>query len=309
MFGKSRVSGVRLRSISRMGRSSRGTLGAGPPGSWGSRPRIPHPRALILLVLCAVAFLVTLSVIMTMRAAADLKRGRSALLEARNDVAKGDLAQAAATFETARNAFDAAKVAMDNPFVSGAASIPFIGRTPDAIRAASQAGLLVTDAGQELSAAVGHLRGGVEALSLSGDRIPVQALVRFQPAVVDALSALSKAELLAAGVATTFVPGEIADAGEQLRSALHRSVSALTSTNAILDALPVFTGIGSPSTVFPGARGSCRAAWRRGSFSYWAILKIDRGRSSSDPSTTSASSPTRTTRSGRALRSRRPTAR
>ena len=46
---------------------------------WGARPRIPHPRALILLILCAVAFVVTLSVIMTMRAAADLKRGRSAL--------------------------------------------------------------------------------------------------------------------------------------------------------------------------------------------------------------------------------------
>ena len=136
---------------------------------WGSRPHIPHPRALILLFMCGIAFLVTLSVVMTLRAAADLKRGRSALVQARNEVAKGDFAQAAVTFETARNAFDSAKVSMDNPFVSGAASIPLIGRTPDAIRAASEAGLLVTDAGQGLSSAVVNLRGGVEAWALDVD--------------------------------------------------------------------------------------------------------------------------------------------
>jgi hypothetical protein len=107
--------------------------------------------------------------------------------------------------------------------------------------------------------------------------------VRFQPAVADALSALSKAELLADGVATTFVPGEIADAGEQLRSALDESVTALTSTNAILDALPVFTGMDRPQPYFLAPEDPAELRGAGGSFSYWAILKIDRGRISLQP--------------------------
>ena len=65
---------------------------------------------------------------------------------------------------------------MDDPFVSVVARIPLIGRTVQAARAASEAGSLVADAGGALSSAVGHLRGGLEALSFTGDRIPVAAL-------------------------------------------------------------------------------------------------------------------------------------
>jgi hypothetical protein len=141
----------------------------------------------------------------------------------------------------------------------------------------------VTDAGESLSTAVGRLRGGLEALSLSGQRIPVRALERFEPSVVKALSQVKDAARLADGVATTFVPGAIADAGDELRNALHRSLSALTSTDAILRALPVFTGMERPHRYFIAPQDPAELRGTGGSFSYWAILKIDRGRISLQP--------------------------
>jgi uncharacterized protein DUF4012 len=196
---------------------------------------------------------------------------------------KGSFAGAASSFETARSEFDAAQSAMSNPFVSVAASIPLLGRAPDAIRTAAQVGVLVADAGEGLSSAVGRLRGGLEALSLSGERIPVRALGRFRPAVVDALSKLEDAERLAEGVATTFVPGAVADAGDQLRSALSQSVSALTSTDAMLRALPEFAGMERPQRYFLAPQDPAELRGTGGSFSYWAILELERGRISLQP--------------------------
>ena len=179
-------------------------------------------------------------------------------------------------FETARSEFEAAKATMDDPVVSVVASLPLIGRTADGIRTAAQTGLLVTDAAEGLSSAVGRLRGGLESLSLSGERIPVRALEKFQPAVEAALSKMSDAELLADDVATTFVPGALAEAGDQLRSTVHEAVSALRSTNAMLRACPHSRGWIICAVTSCAAR-SAQLRGTGGSFGYWAILKIDRG--------------------------------
>lgn len=231
-----------------------------------------------LLIGSVLASLAIVSVRLTWQAAGDLEHGRSTLLQARDELARGSFAQAASTFETARAEFDAAHVAMGNIFVSVAASIPLIGRSPDAIRTAAKAGVLMSDAGQGLSSAVGRLRGGLEALSFSGDRVPVRALEKLQPAVVEALAEVNTAEGLADGVATTFVPRAIAEAGDQLRSALRRSVSALISSAAILRALPVFTGMERPHNYFLAPQDPAVLRGTGGSFSYWAILTIERGR-------------------------------
>ena len=91
----------------------------------------------------------------------------------------------------------------------------------------------MADAGETLSSAVGHLRGGLEALSFTGNRIPVAALERFHPEVTDALAEVKTAEARADEVATTFVPGAVVEAGDQLRSTLHQSASGLMATDAV----------------------------------------------------------------------------
>ncbi|MEO8425233.1 MAG: DUF4012 domain-containing protein [Actinomycetota bacterium] len=249
----------------------------------GARPTIHRALAAVLVLGSSFACLAIVSVILTLRASGSLEHSRSTLDQARAELAEGSFAQAASTFEEARAEFDAARDTMHHPFVSIAASIPLIGRTPDAIRDAAEAGLLVTAAGEGLSSAVGRLRGGLEALSLSGERIPVRALEGLHPAVLDALSKVEDAERLADTVATTFVPSAIADAGDQLRSALHRSVAALTSADAILRALPEFAGMERPHRYFLVPQDPAELRGTGGSFSYWAILKIERGRISLQP--------------------------
>jgi hypothetical protein len=247
------------------------------------RPALRHRLAAVLLLGAVLCLTAIISVRLALRATSSLERARSALNQARDDLATGSTEQMVSNFETARSEFEAAKATMDNPVVSVVASLPLIGRTADGIRTAAQTGLLVTDAAQGLSSAVGRLRGGLESLSLSGERIPVRALEKFQPAVEVALSKMSNAELLADDVATTFVPRALAQAGDQLRSTLHEGVSALRSTNAMLTALPEFAGMEHLRRYFLVPQDPAQLRGTGGSFSYWAILKIDRGRLSLQP--------------------------
>ena len=253
------------------------------PKHRSSRHATDHPLAVVLLLGGVLAYLSIVSVILAWRAIGNLERGRNALVEARDEVASGSFAQAASSFETARYEFDAAHVATDNPFVSFMASLPLIGRTPDAIRTAAEAGLLVTDAGEGLSTAVERLRRGLEVQSLSGERIPVPVLERFQPALVEALSKVQDADRLADDLATTFVPPPVADAGDELRTAVHGALSTLVSTDAILRALPAFTGMDGPRRYFLAPQDPSDLRGTGGAISYWAILKIDRGRISLQP--------------------------
>ncbi len=243
---------------------------------------VPRPINLRLAVILGVgsvlACLTIVSVVDTLRAASQLERGRLVLAQAREEVGRGAFRQAASTFETARAEFGAASAAMDDPFVSVVARIPLIGRTLQAARAASEAGSLVADAGGTLSSAVGHLRGGLEALSFTGNRIPVAALERFHPEVTDALAEVKAAEARADEVATTFVPGAVVEAGDQLRSTLHQSASGLMATDAILRVLPEFTGSDRPRRYFLAPQDPSILRGTGGAFSYWAILKIERGR-------------------------------
>ena len=141
----------------------------------------------------------------------------------------------------------------------------------------------MTDAGEGLSTAVERLKRGLEARSLSGERIPVSVLERFQPALVDALSKVEDADRLASDLATTFVPPPVADAGDELRTAVHSALSSLVSTDAILRALPAFTGMDGPRRYFLAPQDPSDLRGTGGTISYWAILKIDRGRISLQP--------------------------
>ena len=195
----------------------------------------------------------------------------------------GSFAEAASSFETARYEFDAAHVATDNPFVAFMASMPLIGRTPDAIRTAAEAGLLVTDAGEGLSSAIERLRRGLEAKSSSGERIPVSVLERFRPAVTDALSKVEDADRLARRRRDGVRSPAVADAGEELRSRGSRSVVLAHLHGRDPSCVAGVHGGGRPATVLPRAAGPADLRGTGGTISYWAILKIDHGRISLQP--------------------------
>ena len=265
---------------------------------------------MVLLLGGILAYLSIVSVILAWRAIDNLERGRNALVEARDEVASGSFADAASSFQTARYEFDAAHVATDNPFVAFMASLPLIGRTPDAIRTAAEAGLLVTDAGEGLSTAVERLkRGAGSTIVVGGTRSPSACWSASSRHWSTPFPRWRMPTVWPSNLATTFVPPPVADAGDELRTAVHSALSSLVSTDAILRALPAFTGMDAPRRYFLAPQDPSDLRGTGGTISYWAILKIDRGGSPCSRSITSTSYPTPTAASGRTCPSRRPTVR
>jgi hypothetical protein len=239
---------------------------------------VRNAGAILLLAGGILVFSVVLSVFLTLRAGAGLEDGRAALIDAQDALAVGDFAGATEHLREAQSAFIEANTALSNPFIALTGRIPLIGRTPDAVKIAADAGALMTDAADDLTTAVGRLQGDLENLSFSGARIPVHVLGKFQPAIVQALDTLESAETLADGIATTFVPHQVTDAGDQLRLAIDRSTATLRSAAAILRALPVLSGMDEPRRYFLAPQDLAELRGTGGALRYWAIMKIDHGR-------------------------------
>lgn len=230
------------------------------------------------VVFVVLAYVVTLFVILSLHAADHLNRGKAALERAKSQLAAGTFAPAIRSFANAKFEFSLAQEEAGDPFVSLVASIPFVGRTPDAMRTAANVGLSVAEAGNGLASAVQRLPGGLDALSFAGGRLPVGTLERLAPAVTRSLGLVEEAQEEAGGIATTFVPGSIAAAGDDLRSSLQQSTSALTSADAIVRALPGFAGMSQPQRYLLVPQDSAELRGTGGAFSFWAILTIDHGK-------------------------------
>ena len=126
--------------------------------------------------------------------------GRSQLTAARSLLLRGDVAQAEEKFRTAAGEFHDAVASAGNPFIGIESLVPFLGRTPDALRALADIGATVSDAGGSVAGAVANLPGGLNALAPTRGQIPLDAMERLHPVVARARAELETARTEAEGV-------------------------------------------------------------------------------------------------------------
>jgi hypothetical protein len=214
------------------------------------------PRRVGLTLLIAVPLLGGLAALSLIPAAAarrNMISGRDALGEARTLLLQGNVEEARTRFASASADFTEAVASAGNPLIRIESLVPFLGRTPDAVRALADVGSSVSEAGLSISGAVAGLPGGLDALAPTRGRIPLEAMGQLQPVVASAREALEEARAEAEGISRTLVVGPVVEAGDLVRTELDRVLPAVRAADGLLRVLPEFAGSGGTRRYFLGA--------------------------------------------------------
>jgi Protein of unknown function (DUF4012) len=223
------------------------------------------------------------SVVPALRARDALEAGQDLLGRARDRLLEGDAAEAEALFGSAKEDFVRASGTASAPLVGLWASVPFVGRSYDALRDLARIGELASSAGEDLTAAVGNLPGGLSALAPSAGSIRLQAVGRLEPTVSSAAARLRLAASLADGLANAFVLPAVAEAGDTARDRLDEASRAAHAADAILRALPEFAGVDLPRRYFVALQNPAELRGTGGFIGSYSILTIDDGKLSFAP--------------------------
>ena len=258
-----------------------------PPTSTGTKVEAVSPprrrrrrlvgTALALFVF-AMVVLLALAGLSALAVRRDLRHGRDALARGKSALVAGKASDARDEFVLAQAAFRSGADRSRSLWLSIAGSIPYLGNTPDAIRAIADAGVETADAATVLAGAVADLPGGLGALAPTQAGIPLDGLAGITSAITraDQLTGTALATLGAAS--TTFLLSPVAsaraDAQAQL-SDLHRQLHA---GSLILQGLPSFLGANEPRHYFFGASNPAELRGTGGLIGAYSVLTIDEGR-------------------------------
>ncbi|MEO8422350.1 MAG: DUF4012 domain-containing protein [Actinomycetota bacterium] len=208
----------------------------------------------------------------------NLLEGRDALERGRSELIDGDAAAAQVEFDRSNEAFRRGVDGTKSLWLSLAGSIPFVGNTPDAVRAIAEAGFQTSEAAFRLATAVADLPGGLGALAPTAAGISIDRLAGLTEAAARADELTGQALRTLEAAPTGFVLGPVdsvrADAQAQLAT-LHRQIRA---GSLILDGLPSFLGADGPRHYLFGASNPAELRGTGGLIGAFAILTMDRGR-------------------------------
>lgn len=239
-------------------------------------------RRLRRLVAAAVAVLVlsilALSVASALGVRRSLEDGRSALASGRASFVEGDTVGAGAAFARAGEAFRTAARRARSPWLSLVGAIPFLGRTPDTVRAIADAGVGTAEAANGLAVAIADLPGGLGALAPTAGTFPIDRVTGLTGAVERAARLTSEALRSLEGARSGFVLPVVASARDAALTQLEDLDRQLRAGALILRGLPAFLGADGPRRYFLGASNPAELRGSGGLIGAYAILTIDRGR-------------------------------
>jgi hypothetical protein len=207
-----------------------------------------------------------------------LLEARSAMLEARYAASAGDLTTADAAFDRAESSFEEARGALANPLTGIASWIPLVGRTPDAVRAAAEAGALVARAGGKVTDAAEGLPGGVGALAPRDGTIPLGPLHSLAVPLARAFGLAGRAEAILEEAPRSLVPDVVTEPLETFTVEVGQARRALAAATATAWALPTFLGADGPRRYFLGAQNPAELRGTGGLIGASAILTATEGR-------------------------------
>lgn len=207
-----------------------------------------------------------------------LLEGRDALASGKSDLVDGDAASAQSEFDRAHEAFRAGADASRSIWMSLAGSIPFVGNTPEAVRAIADAGLQTADAASGLATAVADLPGGLGALAPTAAGIPIDRLAGLTQAATRADELTGRALQTLEGAPTGFVLGPVDSARSDAQTELATLHRQLHAGSLILDGMPSFLGADGPRRYLFGASNPAELRGTGGLIGAYAILTVDQGR-------------------------------
>ena len=233
-----------------------------------------------LVVLGAIA-IATVATALTVRR--HFEEGRRLLVSAQSSLLAGKIDRAVADFDGARRSFLRAQREPGTVLLRLEGLVPLLGRTPRALVSLSHAGAQVSAAGADVARAVARLPDGLSSLGLEKGRIPLDTLRSLAPSIHRARVALDVAAGDAARLPDSWVIGPVADARDLVRERLAKAVHLARSADALLTALPRFTGQERAARYFVAAQNSTELRGTGGLIGNYAILTIRDGRMNLGP--------------------------
>ncbi len=258
-----------------------------PPTGTGTSVETPtkprrHRRRRIGAAIAVLAFamliVLALAGVSALAVRRDLQHGREALARGRSALVAGKATDARDEFVLAQAAFRSGADRSRSFWLSVAGSIPYLGNTPDAIRAIADAGVETADAATLLAGAVADLPGGLGALTPTQAGIPIDRLGGITSAITraDQLTGSALAALDAAS--RTFLLSPVASARADAQAQLTDLHQQLHAGSLILQGLPSFLGADEPRHYFFGASNPAELRGTGGLIGAYSILTIDGGR-------------------------------
>jgi len=234
-------------------------------------------RSLLVLAGLLVTFGVAAGLALMLPARGPLLAARSAMVEGRDVLSTGDLPAAGAAFDRAEASFEDARSTLANPLTGLASWIPLVGRTPDAVRAAAEAGALVAQAGVEVTDAAESLPGGLGALAPREGRIPIEQLRSMAPPLTGARDLAIRAEAILEDAPRSLVPAVVTEPLETFTVEARQARRALAAGAATTRTLPAFLGADEPKQYFLGAQNPAELRGTGGLIGAFAILTATEG--------------------------------
>ena len=244
-----------------------------------------HPRWGwgVLIAAGILSILGVLAVVPALGARARLLTGRDELENARGLLLSGDLGAASAAFGRAEDAFDEAGGYASSPVLRLAGSVPFAGRSFDAVVVLADAGRLAASAGSDLADGIDQLPGGIAELAPSNGTLPVEQIEALHPAISDARAKLETALAGVRSLPTSWIVGPVADARDRSIAQLEEATGTATAADALVGALPGLVGSQGERRYFVAAQNPAELRGTGGFIGAYTILTADGGRLDFDP--------------------------
>lgn len=204
----------------------------------------------------------------------ELQRGRDALERGKAALVAGRSEEAARAFDDAEGAFSGAA---GSSLIRLAGAVPWLGNTPDAVRAIAEAGERTARAASLLADAVDDLPGGLGALAPTTDGIPLDQLGGLTAAVFQAEALTERALETLRAAPTGFVLSPVALARDDALQELERTHRQLRAGSTILQHLPSFLGADGTRRYFFGASNPAELRGTGGLIGAYAILTVEDG--------------------------------
>jgi hypothetical protein len=258
-----------------------------PPQAPSVRPERRRRGRLVWLIVGLAAAVLVLDLVLvaigSLAARRHLEAGRADLESGKAALRAGDVDGAAAAFADAGGAFREAASQTRTPWYRLAGAIPVLGRTPDTVRAISDASVQAADAASTITTALERIPGGLGGLAPKDGTVPLEPLSGLATAVGRASVLADRAEAGLEASASGLVLGPVASARARALETIQPFARQLGAGAAILRGLPGFLGEDGPRHYFFGAANPAEERGTGGLIGAYSILTIDGGALSFSP--------------------------